>query len=152
MNLKPIKMSFAVILVSVLMLSAVQAYADVTGVDLFALAQSKVNSIMDIETTQTAIALENERQSVENQIYAYVDSYIQGIQSELNIYTSQQENLAKSSLNANYSNIKSQLDNQRQGLITDAKQQISQTINAQLQNQQDEMNNNLNNGLNKKFK
>lgn len=152
MNLKPIKISLTVIFGSVFMMSAVQVYADATGVDLFALAQSKVNSIIDIETIKSGTDLDNERQSVENQIYAYVDSYIQGIQSELDTYTLKQENTAKISLNVNYNDIKNQLDNQRQELITNAEQQISQTINTQLQNEQIQMNNDLNNGLTKKFK
>lgn len=152
MNFKPIKVALYTMITSVLVLSAVQVYAQTTGVDLVALAQSKIDSILGIETSKSAVDLDSERQLVENQIYTYVDNYILGLQNELDAYTAQQEGTAKSSLDENYNNIKGQLDSQRQGLISSAEKQIDITINAQLQNQQNQLNDDLNKELEKKFK
>lgn len=146
------KMILVILISFVLSFSLIKVYAQNTGVDLFALVQAKVLSIINVYDNQANTELDTQKTLVENNTLNYVDSYINGLDNELKSYIQQQKDEAKGKLDKNYTDIKNELDLSRQSIIDDAKAKAKQAIDAKYQEVQQQFNEDMNTKLTEKFK
>lgn len=121
---------------SIFLFSVAQVYARTLGVDLLTLTINRAAAIVGIYTPPASQEITNERIQVEKDTLNYVDEFIKGIDQEIKDYTNQQKDQAKGKLRQNYNNVKSELDAVRQAAVDDAKARAQQIIEAQYQQEE----------------